>query len=349
MIQEGKATLDVKTEEVISKDLEVFYNPAMKLNRDISVAVLNEYFKDKERPLKIALPLAGSGVRAIRIALEGPTNSELFVNDRSPYAIARIEKHAEINKVSLTLTRQDANLFLRTCPIVDYIDIDPYGSSIPFVESALQKLHNGGILALTNTDTAALCGSYPKVTRRRYNAKPFNRRIRQELGIRILIKKAQEIAAVHDIGLIPILSYTHEHYMRVFFKAQKGKVICDELFAQHAFATADELRLLDLTETADIGPFWNGSLGDTEFVKALKVEHKIIEQVKEELEFGVQHFFDLHEISKCAKQSVPRFDTLIEVIKAAGYKAMRTSFSESAIKTDMPKEDVLKLIIKKKD
>ena len=58
----------------------------------------------------------------------------------------------------------------------DYIDIDPFGSPVGFVDSAMRSIKNGGVVACTATDTAALCGVYPRVCQRRYGAIPFHNR-----------------------------------------------------------------------------------------------------------------------------------------------------------------------------
>ena len=42
-----------------------------------------------------------------------------------------------------------------------------------------------------------------------------------EIGLRILIRRVQLAGSVYDKALIPILSYSKEHYMRVFFKCEK--------------------------------------------------------------------------------------------------------------------------------
>ncbi|MBU0615686.1 MAG: hypothetical protein KJ601_06340 [Nanoarchaeota archaeon] len=38
---EGKAKLNVDIPKIVSKDMEIFYNPVMKFNRDMSVLILN--------------------------------------------------------------------------------------------------------------------------------------------------------------------------------------------------------------------------------------------------------------------------------------------------------------------
>jgi tRNA G26 N,N-dimethylase Trm1 len=50
----------------ISKKLEVFYNPKMKLNRDISHLVLYSYFKDFKKKINFCDPMCASGIREIR-------------------------------------------------------------------------------------------------------------------------------------------------------------------------------------------------------------------------------------------------------------------------------------------
>ena len=37
------------------------------------------------------------------------------------------------------------------------VDLDPYGTAIPFLEGALSCISNGGLLAVTFTDMAVLC------------------------------------------------------------------------------------------------------------------------------------------------------------------------------------------------
>ena len=59
-------------------------------------------------------------------------------------------------------------------------------SPVGFIDSALRSIKNGGIIACTATDTATLCGVYPKVCIRRYGAIPFHSVVMKEIGLRIL-------------------------------------------------------------------------------------------------------------------------------------------------------------------
>lgn len=40
------------------------------------------------------------------------------------------------------------------------IDLDPYGSAAPFLDSAVQALDEGGLLMVTCTDMGVLCGNH---------------------------------------------------------------------------------------------------------------------------------------------------------------------------------------------
>lgn len=46
---------------------------------------------------------------------------------------------------------------------VHCIDLDPYGTAAPFLDSAVQATEDGGLMAITCTDLAVLAGSnYPE-------------------------------------------------------------------------------------------------------------------------------------------------------------------------------------------
>lgn len=42
----------------------------------------------------------------------------------------------------------------------DVIDLDPYGSASIFLDAAIQAVDNGGLLCVTCTDSAVLCGAH---------------------------------------------------------------------------------------------------------------------------------------------------------------------------------------------
>ena len=98
-IKEGSAIIKIKKAIKISMEMDVFYNPVMKLNRDISVLLLNSI---DAKNMQIALPLAGSGVRGIRFLKELKKNKikSLSLNDYSKKAVNSIKNSLKLNKIN---------------------------------------------------------------------------------------------------------------------------------------------------------------------------------------------------------------------------------------------------------
>lgn len=236
MIIEGEAKIYLPNQtSKISKEQKVFYNPAMRLNRDITVLILNS-LQNKRKLKSFALPMAASAIRAVRIEkeIEGlDKNSLIYANDLSPDACRIIKANKDLNNCNFTISNKDANLFMLDSTGFDYIDIDPFGSPNPFLNSALTRISRNGILAVTATDTAPLCGTYPKTCLRNYWAKPIRNELMHEIGLKILIRKIQLIGAQFDKALIPIFSYYKDHYFRIFFEISKSKTKADEILKQH--------------------------------------------------------------------------------------------------------------------
>jgi tRNA (guanine26-N2/guanine27-N2)-dimethyltransferase len=55
----------------------------------------------------------------------------------------------------------------------DVVDLDPYGSAIPFLESSLSVIYNGGLMCVTFTDMAVLCSRTPEVCSYKYGCVPL--------------------------------------------------------------------------------------------------------------------------------------------------------------------------------
>lgn len=338
----------VPIEEKISKQLPVFYNPAMELNRTISVLLLAALGK---KNMRIALPLAGSGVRGIRFMkeLKPEIIESIHFNDLNPVADSIIKKNLKLNGITqdkIHVSNKDANLFLLESEGFDYIDIDPFGSPNFLLDSAVRRISRTGIIAVTATDTSALSGTFPKACMRKYFASPLKNHLMHETGLRILIRKCQLIAAQYEKALTPILSYSKEHYMRTFLKVEKGKSKVDEMIKQHHYlrydSTTSEFNLADIDHKNDdktkkkeiqyAGPLWAGNLKDQKIIDMIKTDDKFITLLKEELD--TPFFYDIHTVSRLKKlKNPPKKEDMIKKLKNASKDASETHFLGTAIKT----------------
>ena len=346
LVKEGKAVVKVPKVETVSKEMGVFYNPVMKFNRDISILLLNSIDKNH---LYIADPLAGSGIRSIRFIFELKKSKikTISINDYSNKAVKSIKKNIQLNKIKnkkIKISNCDANLFILNSKGFDYIDIDPFGTPNPYLDSAVRRISREGILAVTATDTSALSGTYPNACLRKYWAIPLRNELMHEIGVRILIRKVQLIGAQYDKALIPIFSYSKDHYMRVFFRCEKSKEETDNLLKQHGYFE-------------DSGPVWKGALWDNRLVDKMcksidknplmKKDNslkKFLKIIKEEAKIDTVGFYDLHKVCKRNKLQIPRKEELIKKLKKEGYKAAETHFNGTGIRSDIRLKKLLKLM-----
>ncbi len=373
-IQEGRAGIKAYTAETVSKELPVFYNPVMKLNRDISVLLLNSIEK---KNMQIALPLAATGIRGIRFLLELKKGKIKYIsfNDNSNDAVKLIKSNLKLNKIKpgkkVNISNLDANLFILNSKGFDYIDIDPFGSPNFLLDSAIKRLAREGILAVTATDTGALCGSYKNACLRKYSGKPLRNEFCHETGLRILVSKVQSVGAQYDKALTPIFSYSKEHYFRVFFICVKGKKKVDKLMKNIDYIVYCSSCLF--RETAKgifnsnkcpvcglrldyAGPLWLGRLWDkkliTKMCKNINVLEnkklvKLLEIIKKESKINSVGFYDVAQVVKHNKlKNVPKKDLLIKGIKKSGFKAAETHIRPNSIRSDITIKELIKIIKK---
>lgn len=338
--KEGSAEFLIPKESKITKKLPVFYNPVMKFNRDISVILLNSIDKTD---MKFGLPLAGTGIRGVRLLKELDKDKLRLIsfNDIDEKALMIIEKNLEMNDISkdkVELFNKEANLFLLEETGFDYLDIDPFGSPNPFLDNAIKRLSRDGILAVTATDTAPLCGTYPKTCKRKYWAIPVKNEEMHEIGLRILIRKIQLIGAQYERSLMPIFSYSKEHYFRVFLRCEKGKKKVDEIIAKH-----------DMYKEG--GPMWTGQLWDKKLIDDMKKRNNdekindFLDIVGEECNIDKVGFYDIHGFCKKNKLAIPKTKEIMQALDKNNIAYGRTHFTPLGIKAEISETELKKIIL----
>ncbi len=350
-IEEGSTKLLVPVNERLSKKSPVFFNPEMELSRDITVAIARIL-----KPESFCDLLAGSGARGIRIAKE--VGCKVTLNDLNQRAYRLILRNKELNDVNVNVTNLNANILLSR-ERFDFIDIDPFGSPVTFIDSALSAISRNGFLAITATDTGALCGTYPKACRRKYDAISLRTDYYNELGLRILIGCIARYAATHELGVIPLFSHCTRHYFRTYLKISAGRRKADDSlknvrFIQHCFNCMNrELRNLNElkercrcnSEFNTLGPLWTGKIADPGFCNSLIEELKngnfgskrealrLVQLISEETEIDTP-YYNIHKAFKKLKAPAQSMEIVIKELKNKGFKAKRTHFSGLGLRTD---------------
>jgi len=375
-VSEGNVEIFVPRPEAFAKErweyapskAPVFYNPAMALNRDIAVLALQAYHKSMKHELIACEPLGGCGVRGIRLAKEVEGIRRVVVSDISSEAAALAEFNVKHNDVTdkVSVTNEDANLLLSRYAAprkrFDYVDIDPFGSPVPYIDSALRAIRNGGLLALTATDMAPLCGVHPKACIRKYGGRPLRTEYCHELAVRLLAGCLASMAAKHEIGVYPLFSYSEYNYVRMYALISYGAkqadksiqalgyiLHCFSCFHRESSKSLTSLQKLVCSECGSrlqvAGPLWLGSLWDQEFCGRLINEVKgrnfsneakamnLLTLITKEIDAPIT-YYATDKLCDKFNLRVPSLSRVISELAKVGFRAVPTHFNRKAVRTD---------------
>ncbi|MBU4373966.1 MAG: tRNA (guanine(10)-N(2))-dimethyltransferase [Euryarchaeota archaeon] len=337
----------------------VFYNPAMKLNRDITVALIACFAKTNPEYTYLDA-LSASGIRGLRIAKEVGLSTTM--SDWEETSFELIKKNIELNNLSnCNVIKRNANVMMLDNSF-DIIDLDPFGSPAPFLDAACRSTKR--LLCITATDTAPLCGAHKKAGIRNYAAVPLKTEYYPEMGVRILMGAVARTLAKHDKAMTPLLSYASLHYVRLFASVKKSIEDADDClknmgFISYCFGCGARLWKYGLAvhmeekcpvcghTTSLAGPLWLGRLHERNFCEELlgeiekrgfKEAVKLISTCRDELDIPMH--YDYHRLCKSLGITAMPTDELILALRERGFKASRTHFSGVSFKADAGVEEI---------
>ncbi len=334
-----------------TKSGDVFYNRQMEFGRDVSVAFGRETFREGQ---KILDGLAATGARGLRLANECGVKADFALNDRDMRAAVLIKQNADLNSLGHVQVRCSDLRALLAEERFDYVDIDPFGTPIDFIDPAIQSCSNGGMIAITATDTAPLYGTYPKTCARRYGALSAKSPFAHETGLRILVGYLVREAAKHDRTVEPMLCYHADHYFRCYVRIRNGAARADACLKKMAYASFDSKSLErgishDRLTERDAGPLWAGPLFSKELLRSMNATGdlgtaarfaRMLEVWREEA--GTPPcFFGMDELAQRTKLAPPKLVDFIRHLREQGAEGSRTHFDPKGIKTDMSASELL--------
>ncbi|MFB6143724.1 MAG: tRNA (guanine(10)-N(2))-dimethyltransferase [Candidatus Nanohaloarchaea archaeon] len=347
----------VPEEEEPDKDSEVFFNDKMKKNRDLSAIALKVFRENAELDeLRAVDSLAGSGIRGFRFS---GSVDELHLNDLNPNAVESIEKGLEENSIEAEVHSEDANLLLTEHRnYFHFIDIDPFGSFAPFLDSTARAANHQSFVGLTATDNAVTAGSYKTTCRRRYGSEPLPEAFIHETGLRIYIREVFENFARYDKCFDPKLCFHERHYSRVMGRVTESKKRTNrtlENIGHLSFCRECLWRKLERkevcencgSETEVAGPLWTGKFVDQRFTgRMLERFPESWDESREFLELLdagaeiITPYYDLHRLASNIGEAVPPRKEFLEQLESKGYPVSRTHFSPTGFRTDAPISDI---------
>jgi len=366
LTREGSTDLFVPEESLRAKEpktFPAFFNPAARVNRDVSVAIAKA-----TRPRTFLDALAGVGARGVRIANEVSRRTEVTLVEFNETSLRVARKNAKRNRVDprCEFVHEESNAYLHSrfgrLERFEAVDIDPFGTPAPYVQGALAAADDGAMVSITATDTATLCGVYPTVALRRYGARVVKTEFPHEAAIRVLLGFCARMGGVVDTGIAPVAAHTTLHYLRVYFRVLRGAEKSDQCLRDVRYVAScsvchENVVMADYSATCTkcggkarcVGPQWTGKVVDQEVTgEASRESSKLGWQGAAEalaaLE-GVDRFppfgYSMEAITSREKISSVKFQRVVDVLTASGRSAMRQPFGSAGLKTDATYGEVL--------
>ena len=353
-VTEGQVTVEVPEQAEAGTGENVFFNPVQELNRDLTVATLRAVREREPRAESYLDATAASGIRGVRAAADG---WETTLCDVDPDAVELCERNLERNGLAAEVRHEDANVAMHSDPW-DVVDIDPFGTPIPFADAAFQGTRD--LVCVTATDTAPLCGAHFESGVRSYSAIPRNTEYHAEMGMRILLGAMARTAARYDVAARPILSHATKHYVRTYLELDHGASVAndavDELghvyhCQQCLYRSHSEGLHADAPENCPncgqhlqtAGPLWLGATCEPDFAAAV-AEHlsedmgtadraaELLETLAAELPTPTH--YDQHRLCKRWGVGASAMDDFLDRLRDAGHDASRTHYGGTTFKTE---------------
>jgi len=388
MVKEGKVAVLVpklaafkqQPSDYAPSKAPVFYNPVMELNRDIAILAVQAYQRVVNREISVCEPLTSSGIRGVRFATETHGVKNVLISDINQRAFNLAKHNVQLNGLAerVTVQHKDANCLL-SChgaphERFDVVDVDPFGSPVPYLDAAIRALRNSGLLAVTATDMAPLCGVHAKACIRKYGGRPLRTEYCQELAVRLLAGCIATVAAKHDIGIRVVFSHCSDHYVRVYAEIGYGAKKADESvkslgYVLHCFnclhrETAKDLFAKRLEQCPECGskmdyagPLWLEKMFDKQFCELMAKENtykafrnsgkiaKLLSLATTEADAPIAYYV-VDKISNKLALPVPAVDALLQVLRDNGFQAFSTHFNSRGIRTDAPALTIQKFLQK---
>jgi tRNA (guanine26-N2/guanine27-N2)-dimethyltransferase len=333
-----------------------FLNPAARVSRDISTAVV-KYLVATEGERVLLDSTTATGVRAIRYSKEaGIKKLKCLDINGTAYGVAK--KNLSFNKVTAKVINTGIQEFANsTDERFDIIDLDPFGSPAPNIFDIMKICRDGTTLFVTATDTGVLAGAHSKACLKVYDSTPMHNELCNEVGLRILAGYVARVAAQFNFGAFPILYLRHRNHMRVFMKMRHGsQQVAESLgIVGYAYycracyrrfctpgAIPSEIDCNCGKRLYIAGKLWCGKMKDqktADFVSACvgdmpnaqNESRKAAERLRDELDIPL--YYHIPTLTKNWGLGSMRLSDIRDSLEKRGYSSSRMQVDEDGIKT----------------
>jgi len=313
----------------------------MALDRDLAVAFAIAAGRTDASGWEMT---AATGVRGLRLLGESGAFASFAFSESSPRAFDVLRRNVSAFP-GASARLEDAG---REPPAerFDYVDLDPYGSALPLLATAVASTRTGGLLGVTATDMPVLAGAQPAACRRLYGAEPVRGRLGPEGALRILLATVADRVAASGRGLRPLLGYVGGHHVRVYVE------LLAEAAAPLPVGTIDPARWdgPPLSGPGPFGPLWLGPIVEPALVQRLSVPptsarprelERFLRLLRDDAEVDRPFYYEGNTLAeRFGLERPPPLDELLAALRAAGWRAGRTHVRPEGFRTDAPRAAV---------
>ncbi|XP_027790685.2 TRMT1-like protein isoform X1 [Marmota flaviventris] len=359
ILKETDTDVQVCPNYSIPQKTDSYFNPKMKLNRQLIFCTLAALAKER-KPLECLDAFGATGIMGLQWAKHLGNAVKVTINDLNENSVTLIQENCHLNKLkvvvdskekkegddileegeenlgNIKVTKMDANVLMHLRSF-DFIHLDPFGTSVNYLDSAFRNIRNLGIVSVTSTDISSLYAKAQHVARRHYGCNIVRTEYYKELAARIVVAAVARAAARCNKGIEVLFAVALEHFVLVVVRVLRGPTSadetakkiqylihcqwCEERIFQKDGNMVEENPYRQLPcnchgsmpgKTAiELGPLWSSSLFNTGFLKRMLFEslHHGLDEIQTliktlifESECTPQSQFSVHASSNPNKQ-----------------------------------------------
>ncbi|XP_020032660.2 TRMT1-like protein isoform X1 [Castor canadensis] len=319
ILKETDTDVQVCPNYSVPQKTDSYFNPKMKLNRQLIFCTLAALAEER-KPLECLDAFGATGIMGLQWAKHLGNAVKVTINDLNENSVTLIQKNCYLNKLkvvvdskekeegdplgeeeenlgNIQVTKMDANVLMHLRSF-DFIHLDPFGTSVNYLDSAFRNVRNLGIVSVTSTDISSLYAKAQHVARRHYGCNIVRTEYYKELAARIVVAAVARAAARCNKGIEVLFAVALEHFVLVVVRVLRGPTSadetakkiqylihcqwCEERIFQKDGNMVEENPYRQLPcnchgsmpgKTAiELGPLWSSSLFNTGFLKRMLFE-----------------------------------------------------------------------------
>ncbi|KAG9474188.1 hypothetical protein GDO78_004474 [Eleutherodactylus coqui] len=249
ILQESNTAVQVLPNSNTPQKSSTFFNPVMKTNRQLIFCAL-VVLSEERKPLECLDAFSSTGIMGLQWAKHLENAVNVTLNDISDHSVAVIKENCRLNKLravtksdempeaecetldedlvgTIEVTQMDANVLMHMRSY-DFIHLDPFGTSVNYLDAAFRNVRNLGIVSVTSTDTSSLYAKTVHVAKRHYGCNIIRTEYYRELAARVVLSAIARAAARCNKGIEVLLSVALEHFVLVIVRVLRGPSLADE-------------------------------------------------------------------------------------------------------------------------